>query len=264
MRPLVYIMHIPKTAGMSLQGLVRRRHKKGGSLALIYDEQAIATGFNDSEALQTVMGHFRFGIHRFSSRQPRYFTFMREPVEQVISHYLYSLEKPEKFEYLPDGINNVVDFAHCAYGYNLQTRFISGMDDIAGREDEALHQARQNLIQHFEFVGITEEFDKSLLILGKHLNWKILYYLRENKGRLRDRKTAISQEEINELSTLLKLDIELYRDAQLLFRQHCDKYEDLDARLHYFRSANRWFQKLNPGYIKLKKILGMSTKDPHI
>ncbi|MDZ7846381.1 MAG: hypothetical protein U5L96_06250 [Owenweeksia sp.] len=66
--PLVYLMHIPKTAGMSLQGLVRRRYKKPGSLKLIYDQESVEKGFTDQPELELVMGHFRFGYHSFSDQ----------------------------------------------------------------------------------------------------------------------------------------------------------------------------------------------------
>ena len=208
---------------MSLQGLVRRRHKKEGSLALIYTQEQVEHGFNDHPGLQTVMGHFRFGFHRFSSRQPRYFTFLRDPVQQVISHYYYSLEKPEKFRDLPKGIDSVTDFARSSYGYNLQTRFISGMDDIKGQEDKALNEAKKNLTQHFEMVGITEQFDKSLILLGQHLDWSVLFYLKGNEGERKKQMPSVSEEEITNLKSILSPDITLYKIATELFDVECNR-----------------------------------------
>lgn len=248
---------------MSLQGLVRRRHKNAGNLSLIYNAHQVENGFQDHEELDTVMGHFRFGFHRFSKRQARYFTFLREPIQHVISHYYYSQEFPEKFPDLPKGISNVIDFARCPYGYNLQTRFVSGMDDIHGQEDKAIHTARYNLTQHFELVGITEEFDKSLLLLGRHLNWKILFYLRENKGRLKASRAQVSAEDIRKLEGILRPDIELYNAGVELFKVQCDKAQDININLKLFKLGNALFRKLNPVYIKVKERLGISTEDLH-
>lgn len=256
-------MHIPKTAGMSLQGLVRRRYKQAGSLALIYNASDLEKGFRDHPGLETVMGHYRFGFHRFSGRQPRYFTFLREPIQHVISHYYYSLEFPEKFPDLPADIDNVIDFARCPYGYNLQTRFVSGMEDIHGMEEKAIHTARYNLTQHFEMVGITEEFDKSLLLLGRHLNWKVLFYLRENKGRVKASNTQVTAEDIRRLEGILKPDIELYKAGLELFNIQISKAQDLNVSLRLFKIGNTLFRKLNPLYIKFKKKLGISTEDLH-
>lgn len=248
---------------MSLQGLVRRRHKRDGSLALIYNQPSVEEGFRDHPNLETVMGHFRFGFHRFSNRQARYFTFLRDPVQHVISHYFYSLEFPEKFPNLPPDIENVLDFARCSYGYNLQTRFISGIDDIKGREEEALHTAKHNLTQHFEMVGIAEQFDKSLLLLGRQLNWKIIFYLRENEGRLKKVRPAISDQDKRALESLLKFDRELYQIGLELFNIQCSKFSRLNLNLRFFKWGNKLFQKFNPTYIRLKKILGWSIEDPH-
>jgi hypothetical protein len=256
-------MHIPKTAGMSLQGLVRRRYKKAGSLALIYSQQEVEQGFEDHPGLETVMGHYRFGFHKFSQRQPRYFTFLRDPIQQVISHYYYSLEHPEKFPDLPAGIEDVIDFAHCRYGYNLQTRFVSGMDDIRGKEDLALHEAKHNLTHHFEMVGITEQFDKSLLLLGRHFNWKTLFYLKGNAGKKKSISPGASAEEIRKLESILEPDIKLYQLGLEIFNIECLKAGDLNLNLSLFKLGNRIFRSLNPSYIRLKKMLGRNIEDPH-
>lgn len=256
-------MHIPKTAGMSLQGLVRRRHKLPGSLELVYDQEAIEKGFIDQPKLKTVMGHFRYGYHQFSKRSPRYFTFLRNPVDHVISHYYYSLEKPEKFLNLPKGINNIIDFAESAYGYNLQTRFVSGLDEIRGHENEALKQAIDNLDHQFEWVGITEEFDRSILMLGRFLGWSIMFYSRLNDGQINKNSPSISDHDRARLKELLQPDIKLYQHGLHLFNNQTNKHSNLDNKLKLYILGNQVFSTLNPFYIRLKKTLGFSVEDIH-
>ncbi len=263
MASLNYIMHIPKTAGMSLQALVRRRHKKKGSLSLIYTQKAIESGFEDTAELQTLMGHFRYGFHQYSPRPARYFTFLRNPIDQLISHYYYSLEKPEKFEDLPQGITNVIDFAKCAYGYNLQTRFVSGMDHIMGNETEALALARKNLKDEFELVGITEEFDLSIIMLAHNLNWPLMFYTNENKGKQRQLQEDISEGEKQLLKEILKTDIALYQYGLELFNCQVNNIGSLNYKLKKFRYQNRLFQWLNPSYIRFKKLMGWPVEDIH-
>ncbi len=254
--PLHYIMHIPKTAGLSLQGLVRRRHKKAGALNLIYTQAEVENGFEDEPDLEVVMGHFPFGYHRFSERPFRYYTYLRNPVEHVISHYRYTFDHPEKFEFLPANLKGIIDFANCPYGYNLQTAYASGITDIRGHEDEALARAKQNLANHFKVIGITEEFDLSLLMLAKALGWKLIYYVRENQGKARHKFTPPSPQELAELKELLRWDIELYRYGCEIFDKQKASQPGLLRKLASFRRANRAFQKLNPAYIRLKKLLG--------
>lgn len=251
---LNYIMHIPKTAGLSLQGLARRRHKKAGTLELVYTQEQVEKGFEDRPELETVMGHFRFGYHRFSEKPFRYFTFLREPVQHVISHFHYTKDHPEKFEFLPEGIDNLLDFARCPYGYNLQTRFISGMENIQGREEEALEQAKANLDAHFEVIGLTGQFDLSLLMMGQALGWKILYYVKENTGQERKKHPAPSETDKQELLKLLRWDRELYAYAEKIFEKQIAQHPELVKRLASFQRENIAFQKLNPSYIRLKKL----------
>ncbi len=245
-------MHIPKTAGMSLQGLVIRRHKKTESLFLVYDEAGLKKGFKDIPGLQTVMGHYRYGFHQFSSRPARYFTFLREPLAQVRSHYKYTHQHPEKFEALDPNVKNVLDFAKGSYGYNLQTRFIAGVDTMKGKEEEVLQLAKDNLLKYFELIGIQEQFDLSLLMLTKALGWKINYYVTENKGRAE----LHVPEYKNELTEILQYDIRLYNYALELFENQKKQHPELLQKLKGFQRKNRIFQQLNPYYIVLKRWLG--------
>jgi len=255
-KPLHFIMHIPKTAGMSLQALVRRRYKKPESLHLVYEQEQVENGFEDEPELKLVMGHYRFGYHQFTNRPYAYYTFLRNPLEQLVSHYHYTKDHPEKFRYLDKGIDNLMDFARCPYGYNLQTRFISGIDDLSSNPKKALYQAKVNLVKHFEVIGLTEEFDLSLLMLAKKLKWKIAYYTNENKGKARKKHPPLTDEESHQLKEILKYDIELYDFARKLFKSQLDKNPGLTTRLPFYRIANRAFQALNPTYISIKQLLG--------
>lgn len=259
-KPLPYIMHIPKTAGLSLQGIVRRRHKNEAERALIYTQEDTINGFKDRPELQVVMGHFRYGTHRFSKRPHVYHTYLRDPIEHVISHYRYTFDHPEKFEFLPEGINNLLDFVKCKYGNNLQTRFISGIEDIWKDPKVALQTAKENLVKEFDVIGLTEEFDKSLLLLGKAMGWKIIYYLKKNKGQAREKVAPPSEGELAELKDLLKYDIELHQFAQMLFRAQMDKNEWIYEKEKSFKKLNPLYQKLNPTYIRFKLLLGLAKK----
>lgn len=254
--PVNYIMHIPKTAGMSLQHLVRRRHKAEGSLELIYTLEKQQKGFVDHDELQTVMGHYRYGVHRFSKRLANYYTFLRHPIDHVISHYQYTKDFPEKFEFLPEEINNVIDFAKCAYGDNLQCRFVSGITKHDTDLSIILDEAKRNL-KTFRCIGLTEEFDLSLLMFGKSLGWKNVFYTRMNAGKARQKHPKPSEAEIAELKQLLKYDIELYQLGLEIFEKQKQENSELLKKLPQFQRMNKYFQQLNPSYIRFKKLLGM-------
>lgn len=249
-------MHIPKTAGLTLQGMVRRRYKIPGQLHLVYSEEALQGALPQNENLQVIMGHFRFGFHQKSTQPPHYITFVREPIEQTISHYYYTFDQPEKFTHPDAGVSNLLEFARGAYGYNLQTRFLSGMDDIKGREKEAVQQAKENLLRHFAFIGISEFFDLSMVMLKPLLGWSNAFFVRENKGARRQ-KHPVAEKDRAALRHLLQPDREVYEFALELFYNQANKQIALQQRLQIYTTLNRFFQKLNPTYIKMKKITGI-------
>ncbi len=253
---LDYLIHIPKSAGMSLQALVRRRYKKKNELRLIYTQKENDEGFDDHDDLKIVMGHYRFGFHKYNPRPYKYHTFLRNPLDHILSHYYYIQDHPEKFEFLESEELSLMEFAQSPYGNNLQTRFISGIDSIKGKERECLYVAKCNLVKKFETIGLTEEFDRSILLLAKNLNWPIAYYTFENKGKAKVKRKALTQKEKANLESLLKYDIELYAFAKELYRNQLNKNPEIEQKIKTYLLANKAFQKLNPTYIKLKQFLG--------
>jgi hypothetical protein len=251
-------MHIPKTAGTSLKDLLLRRHKNEEERRLIYSQELNQKGFKDSPDLQVIMGHYRYGYHRFSQRPYTYHTFLRDPIEHVISHYYYSLDHPQALKNLPEEVNSLLDFVKCPYGNNLQTRFISGIEDISKNPREVLKQAKINLVRDFDVIGLVEEFDKSLLLLQKTLGWKIIYYTKRNAGKTRKKHAKPSGKELEEIRSILKYDMELYAFAKALFSAQLNKNRELHFSEKKFKFFNKWFNRLNPSYTKLKILLGLA------
>lgn len=242
---------------MSLQNLVRQRYAIPRELFLVYDKMAQEQGFSDNEDLQVVMGHFRYGYHRFSSRPARYFTFVRNPLDHLLSTYHYTFDHPEKFPALPAETPGLMEFASGNYGNNLQMRFISGIDDITGRENEVLEKAKENLRTKFEFIGLTEEFDASLLMLSGKLEWKNFFYKKANEGKTRKKIKQPTAEDLVKIKELNRYDEQLYQYAKELFEKQKRDYSSLSFRTKMFRFKNNWFWKLNPFYIGVKKLFGL-------
>ena len=240
---------------MSLQTIVRRRCKKPGQLELAYGAAALKRGIPKRESLQVVMGHFRFGFHRNDHRPADYITFLRDPVQQVVSHYNYTFDHPQKFENDPQN-NDILSFARGPYGYNLQTRFIAGINNLEGREEEALQTAKENLVKHFGMIGISEYFDRSILMIGRYLGWWNTFYVKVNRGKKRS-SFQLSAAERRELEDILQYDIRLYQFALQLFHNQINKERSLAIRLRAYRAGNWLFRKVNPAYIAFKRLFGL-------
>ncbi len=241
---------------MTLQQLIRWRYPDPEERHLVYSQDKVEAGFEDRDSLKIVMGHFRWGYHQFSDRPALYYTFLREPLSHVISHYQYTFDYPEKFRNLPEQYD-LLAFAEGPYGYNLQTRFIAGVNDMKGREREIVQRAKEHLVRYVEVLGLVERFDESLLLMKEPLGLKRIYYQTQNEGKARKKFTP-SAEELEKLKEINKYDLELYEFGKQLFEAQLNKNRDLAERTRQFRLRNHWFWKLNPAYTRLKVALGLA------
>ena len=94
--PHIFI-HIHKTAGTTFNSILSREYRAVPSLWMPPTND-IGSGENIMEMLseeelhqlRLLRGHIYFGLHKFlSGEQPVYFTFMRNPVNRIISYYYH-------------------------------------------------------------------------------------------------------------------------------------------------------------------------------
>lgn len=128
---------------------------------------------------------------------------------------------------------------------NVQTRLLGGKHyELPPGEcsAELLEQAKRNLRDHCTVVGLTEEFDATLLLLRKAFGWNNLYYSRENQTRKRPLRNSISLQTQEAIRQANQYDLELYQFAQSLFRAQLDRRGVLFAdELRRFRFFNQLF-----------------------
>ena len=90
-------LHIPKTAGSTMHAvlwrLYGRKHVfmatvRGRHVELMDD---LAERLHEPPPLKAVISHVGFGFHeRLEAARPyRHYTFLRNPVDRVISHYFF-------------------------------------------------------------------------------------------------------------------------------------------------------------------------------
>ena len=174
-----------------------------------------------------------------------YVTFLREPVARALSfysyarshsdHYLYQLLSEERL-----GLRTLLERGTTAELFNLQTRMIAGESNLDRSLDRsALERAKQNLQTNFCFVGLTEEFDASLILLSRTFDWSFPFYVKKNVSQKKSWPENIDAQTHALLRQSNALDLELYEFAQKLF----------DAQLRNagdsFEYELRRFQRLN-------------------
>jgi hypothetical protein len=181
-RTLVFF-HIPKTAGSTLAATL-------GSLTP--DDAQFLTGHHNRTHFEDAMWfagltedqkrryHFVAGHLEMPTVEnlpsPKFvFTFLRSPVARCVSLYNFVRRTPSHHMHgvLASGMG-IAEFMNKARWdevHNGMTRRLAGIinQPIPAYDPAILKRAMFNLAARFDFVGLQESFDKSLLVLGRML-----------------------------------------------------------------------------------------------
>ncbi|BDI30396.1 hypothetical protein CCAX7_24470 [Capsulimonas corticalis] len=248
-------LHIPKAAGTTFAQILQQRYP-GGSLewlgsegAMSADEAFEALSSTRKAEVGAVMGHINFGGHRLLPKPARYVTFMRHPVDRIVSHYYHVLRNPQ--HYLHDEVRSKkMDLAAYAASdlslelENDQTRMIAG-NGVYESDAEMLETAYRNIDQHFACIGVTERFAESVLLISHLRGWSIPYYQDVNIGANKPRNSAVSDEVIAIIEGRNHCDMELYRYAQTRLT------EQLDASMPDWKTQTERFLWRNHQYARV-------------
>jgi hypothetical protein len=105
---------------------------------------------------------------------------LREPIARALSfysyaqthsdHYLYRLLTEERLT-----LKELLERETTHELFNLQTRMIGGAsnDRTCLVDRTVLETAKENLRRRFCFVGLTEEFSASMMLLARTLGWRL-------------------------------------------------------------------------------------------
>jgi hypothetical protein len=251
---LLIFLHIPKTAGRTLLGILERQYGSNAVLDL-YD-----SSFGDGVASLTpaqigskrvIAGHFYFGVHNHLPGPFRYLTFLRDPVERVTSHYDFVRRQPDHYLYEAASAMSLPEYVQFCGGRepnNDQTRLLAGSEMVSSDGTAApamLPAAKRNLDRHAA-VGLTEAFDVSLALMRRTFGWQRPFYVSRNiSGRTR---TAAPPDVLELIRAYNTLDVELYGYARERFlREVAEQGRALALEVRVFR-------KLNPLYGKLQSL----------
>jgi hypothetical protein len=128
---------------------------------------------------------------------------------------------------------------------DAQVRLLSGVwgEPEFGEVSLAmLETAQQNLADSFIVVGLTEQFDKTLLLLKEKLNWQQdISYQRLNVTRQGVSEKRLPKETVELIKRVNRQDIALYAYAQDLFKEQCSQQGLLfGSRVRYFQFLNKY------------------------
>jgi len=255
-------LHIPKTGGSTLYKILERQYTWAQTLRLESSQIARfkALPAVDRERYRLIEGHLHFGLHRFIPRASTYITFLRRPVERVLSFYYYARSTPDHYLYpllaterldLKALLARELTMELC----NEQTRLLAG-DEWEDPErvvtQAAFERAKANLRSYFRVVGLLEEFDASLLLLRRAFDWHLPFYVKENVTKEKPDNTCLDVETRKLVEDANRLDLELYEYARNLFdEQRRAAGDSFAADLCEFRRLNRSYARPVPHFLRL-------------
>jgi hypothetical protein len=241
--PLIAFVHIPKTAGGTVSAMFltaysnQGLHKAGNYMR--GPEQAIGKVSKSPEAWRAwrgkggrvSMGHMPYAAFRgHMPPDTLYMTFLREPVDRVLSHYHRHIARRNPRRAGQSGNFGRVRAESLEHAFeiaperlsDLQTRFLCDRPDHDGPlPASAVDEAKRNL-STFEFVGLQEHFDESMARLKRVLGLEAIGSdAYESRHVSSDRPTVdeLPADERALIAEHNRLDAELYEFAQSLFER---------------------------------------------
>jgi len=188
--PIIFL-HIPKTAGTTLTQPVLRHFPPDRTFILKDDIDAAIARFKalpheERMRIRCLKGHQPYGLHEYLAPGARYITILREPVARIVSHYEYVKACPHHYMHEQMKHMTVAEYAGSRlYGelHNGQTRLLAGVWDDRPLEQADYDRAIAHLERDFDWIGLTERFDESLVMLAAAMRWPNVFYRWSNVGK---------------------------------------------------------------------------------
>ncbi len=258
---MLAVVHVHKTAGTTLAGVLKRAY--GMRHCHVYAEDEGAPYFSAEHLwrmrrrfyprLASILGH---DVRVYSDLEQavedvQWVTFLRDPVTRTASHYQYDVQR--------GGVDIPFEewVTHDAVP-DRQTRIIAGPE---GTADEAVA-----LLGRFSFVGLTERFDESLVMLQRAVGLPTIRYAPRWVAPSNEIKKALlsDPESVRMIEEVNRHDIELYRHVveEVYPKQQIQYGEALDEDVIAFRAVNKlmrprhqYFHPRYAGYVAKWRLL---------
>jgi hypothetical protein len=216
-RPVIVFLHIPKTAGTTFRLILESNF----GISACHTNQTKRAPFRQSDLdfarkffprLRALAGHTLVDPLRLSLPGAFYMTFLREPIQRVVSHYQDTAVRGGSMATFEESLQKRDRFE------NLAVKRLAGGRDL----DKA-----KRALEQFHFVGFTEKFDLSLRVFDRLSPYRLdLRY----KRRIVARDNTIKQQLLSDprmvdmAREFNQLDLALYEFAEKeVFPRLCEQ-----------------------------------------
>lgn len=253
---LLIHLHLPKTGGSTLNGMIKRGFKRDEMFqSTLLDDQVfsglgVATYESCERSLRRyelnhiryLSGHVPYGVHRIFNRPAQYISVVRHPVERVLSYFFFGRQIGDP--YLKNGrwlsLEEYVENQRDIILNDHQTRVISGCPDldakagpcgaeVIGAPVQAHHldQAKRNVENSFLAIASLEQLTELALMVRTIYGWPMrrLHNDYKNPTKGRPRLADIAPHLIKIIERCNAHDIELYEWAGKRFAEQRQLFE---------------------------------------
>jgi Sulfotransferase family len=232
--PIIVFLHIPKTAGKTVVTMFNSAYPKGsvrdaGNYFRNPDKTLGKIARPRKQRGRVLAGHVPYGVLR--ERLPadaRYLTFLREPVDRVLSQYWRHIRRQDPARagivkqrpgarVKAESLEQALVEMSLPRVNNLATRFLCSDPAPLGRlPASALDEAKANL-QGLEFVGIQERFEQSMVLLQRAFGLGLVPYEDRHVSSDRPAVHELPHDQRALIEEHNQFDAELYRFGLTLF-----------------------------------------------
>ncbi|MDQ0218900.1 hypothetical protein ELQ35_10500 [Peribacillus cavernae] len=216
-------LHMPKTAGTTLNSIIKKNYKSNEIIDLyesFKDHQEVVEKLQSLQlsGVKCINCHLSYGIHCHVTQPAKYVTMLREPIERVASEYYFIRNTPH--HNLHDKVMkmDLLEFQQEPTNMNKQSKIVLGIPLSEDVSKADFRMGKQNIKADFAFIGITELFNESIVIMKKQFDWPDIQYGKKNITTNRPQVTDLPEHVIEELKQYNKVDYALYKYAIKLLK----------------------------------------------
>ena len=233
-----FFLHIPKTAGTSFRHMLVRdvfpfkddvlpnkkefKKRQGRYYRLA---ELLELPPHRLQSCKLLSGHVPAVTRDLFASPPKMLLFLRDPVPRAISNLLYAQRRWHSAWSLSDILKN--DILRTEYITNRQTQMLSFRSLEEARiydrkiiPDRSRLELAKEVLNSSDFLGISEEFERSIKLCEHTFNWKF------TSGLLSDNQAPVPDEDLKVLIEKIQaeneLDQELYEFGCDLFYRRLD------------------------------------------
>lgn len=209
-------IHIPKTAGSSFFRMLKQAYGRNGVLRLNtmnLPEDRLDEVLDELKSIalpRVIHGHVQLSLldYIIGEYHPKIITWMREPVDRVISNYYFAMQRVREGKAL----------ARKAYTRDFSLLEYARIEENRNRASMLLAGTK---VEDLFFIGFYETLEQDTRKLGELLGWTDFFQLPHQKSgsdfiENNDCKTQfqdITEDMRQEIAKLNELDVILYQQA---------------------------------------------------